>query len=140
MSSKSHRIEELIQRLRGGPIDAYYLGYIECFNQQLYFEAHEVLEQLWLPHRSGPDGDFYKGLIQLAGAFVHLQKNRMKPALSLFRLAEANLRKYPVLHHYLEVAALLKMIQQWRTQLESAQLSPGDSSLKIFPRLALVNS
>src|SRR5262245_52833141 len=71
MSSKSNRIEELIQRFQGGPIDAYFLGYIECFNRQLYFEAHEVLEQLWLPQRSGPDGDFYKGLIQLAGAFVH---------------------------------------------------------------------
>ena len=138
MPSKSHRIDELIQRFRGGPIDAYYLGYIECFNQQLYFEAHEVLEQLWLPQRSGPDGDFYKGLIQLAGAFVHLQKNRMKPARSLFRLAEVNLRKYPFVHHHLEVTTVLKMIQQCVTQLELAQLSPGDYSLKIFPKLVLV--
>jgi predicted metal-dependent hydrolase len=140
MSSKSLRIEELIQKFRGGPIDAYYLGYVECFNQQLYFEAHEILEQLWLPQRSGPDGDFYKGLIQLAGAFVHLQKNRTGPALSLFRLAEVNLRKYPVIHHDLDLVTILRMIQQWRSQLESGQLSPDDSSLKIFPKLALVNS
>ena len=140
MSSKSNRIEELIQKFRGRPLDAYFLGYIECFNQRLYFEAHEVLEHLWLPQRSGPDGDFYKGLIQLAGAFVHLQKNRAKPALSLLRLAEANLRKYPLVHHQLEMTTILEMILQWRNELESEKLSGGVFSQKPLPKLALVNS
>ena len=29
--------------------DRRYLGYFDCFNRQHYFEAHEVLEALWLP-------------------------------------------------------------------------------------------
>ena len=74
-----------------GQLDRHYTGYFEMFNCQKYFEAHEVLEHIWLKDRNGPDGAFHKGLIQLAGAFVHVQKNRPRPAVSLFKLALANL-------------------------------------------------
>lgn len=98
MSKKSSKIAALIGQFRGQELDAHYLGYFECFNRQLFYEAHDVLEELWLPARRGLNGDFYKGLIQLAGAFVHLQKHRLKPAAALFRLAEGNLKKYPARH------------------------------------------
>ena len=51
----------------------YYLAFFRCWNEQRYYEAHDVLEQLWLKTKS-PDADYFKGLIQAAGAFVHLQK------------------------------------------------------------------
>src|SRR5215510_9480322 len=98
MSKKSSKIAALIEGCRGRELDAHYLGYFECFNRQLFYEAHDVLEQLWLAQRSGTNGDFYKGLIQLAGGFVHLQKNRLRPAAALFKLADANLQKYPDPH------------------------------------------
>src|SRR6266702_2966293 len=85
----------MIESFRGQELDAHYLGYFDCFNRQLFYEAHDVLEDLWLPDRHGAAGNFYKGLIQLAGAFVHLQKNRLRPAAALFKLAQANLEKYP---------------------------------------------
>src|SRR5690349_2527392 len=93
-SRKSKKIEGIVEQFQGRAFDAHYLAYFECFNQQLFYEAHEVLETLWLPNRKAPDGAFYKGLIQLAGAFVHLQKNRPAPAGSLFKLAKDNLAKY----------------------------------------------
>jgi hypothetical protein len=43
VSKKSGRIAELIESCRGKDWDAYYLGYFECFNRGLYFEAHDVL-------------------------------------------------------------------------------------------------
>ena len=73
--------------------DPRYLKYFECFNQQRFFEAHDVLEALWLPQRQGPNGSFYKGLIQLAGAFVHWQKQRPGPAVALFKLARTYLQQ-----------------------------------------------
>src|ERR1019366_7026896 len=82
--------------------DPQYVSFFECFNRQRFFEAHEVLEALWLPQRQGPNGLFYKGLIQLAGAFVHLQKNRLGPAVALFALAQTNLQKYPANHEGLQ--------------------------------------
>jgi predicted metal-dependent hydrolase len=119
-NTKSTRIQAIVDGLRGGPIDPHYLGYFRCFNQQLYYEAHEVLEQLWLPKRAAPDGAFYKGLIQLAGAFVHIQKNRPGPAAALFRLSCENLSRYPDVHHSLELPKVLELIQTWLVRVESA--------------------
>jgi predicted metal-dependent hydrolase len=98
--------------------DPCYRDFFECFNQQRFFEAHEVLETLWLPQRQGPNGSFYKGLIQLAGAFVHCQKNRPGPAVALFDLARTNLRKYPAIHDGLDVKAVLTVINEWLRQLK----------------------
>jgi predicted metal-dependent hydrolase len=103
--------------------DPHYLGYFECFNQQRFFEAHEVLEALWLPQRDGPNGLFYKGLIQLAGAFVHWQKNRPGPSAALFKLARTNLQKYPATHEGLSVKNVLVMTEEWLGQITA--IPPG---------------
>src|SRR5262245_55710151 len=86
----------------------------------MYFEAHEVLEELWLPVRHQANGDFYRGLIQLAGAFVHLQKDRPRSAVSLLNLAEGNLKKYPARHEQLELTWILTLIGEWRAKLQTA--------------------
>ena len=119
MSHKGDKIGLIIQPFEGRGRDAHYLGYFDCFNRQLFFEAHEVLEELWLPQRHGPNGAFYKGLIQLAGAFVHLQKGRPGPALALLKLAQANLEQFSAPHEGLDLARVLGFIQHWRRQLAS---------------------
>ena len=128
MSKKSAKIAALIEECRGGAHDAHYLGYFKLFNQQLFYESHDVLEEMWLPVRKETAGDFYKGLIQLAGAFVHLQKNRLKPSHALFTLAETNLRKYPARHEGLKVGPVLEMIAEWKAKLEGSefQVNPYD--------------
>src|SRR5579862_9983364 len=123
MSKKSGAIAQLIQQFEGQQLDAHYLGYFECFNQGLYFEAHDVLEELWLADRQSPNHSFYKGMIQLAGAFVHLQKQRLKPSAALFKLAQANLQKYPNLHENLDLEYVQLLIRQWLHQLESANFT-----------------
>jgi predicted metal-dependent hydrolase len=119
MDRKQARIQAVVVRFQGREAEACYLGYFECFNRQLYYEAHEVLEVLWLARRDGPDGCFYKGLIQLAGAFVHLQKNRPAPAMALFKLARTNLVNYPQTHQGLEIGAVLRLIAGWLDRLET---------------------
>lgn len=117
MSKKSGRIAELIESCRGGEWDAHYLGYFECFNQGLYFEAHDVLEELWLADKSGPNYSFHKGLIQLAGAFVHLQKDRLRPAGALFDLAHHNISGYPASHDGIDLTMVLDLIASWKRSL-----------------------
>ena len=112
MRAKDQKIADLVERFSGRGFDAHYLGYFECFNQQLYFEAHEVLEKLWLRERGRPLALFYKGLIQLAGAFVHLQKNRRGPAIALFGLARRNLEPYPKYHEGLDLKVVLDTIDR----------------------------
>lgn len=117
MSKKRTKIATLVEDHHGQDLDPHYLGFFACFNRGEFFEAHEVLEHLWLPQRHGPNYSFYKGLIQLAGAFVHLQKNRLRPAASLFKLARANLLKYPRVHEHLDMVVTLHMIDKWLWEL-----------------------
>ena len=138
MSKKSGKIAERIAAFEGLQLDAHYLGYFDCFNHQLFYEAHDVLEELWLADRHGPNGDFFKGLIQLAGAFVHLQKERLRPSAALFKLAQANLQKYPTRHEQLEVGAVLDLIQQWLGWLEGGEFATNPLREQIMPRLELV--
>ena len=118
MSRKSEKIAARIRAFEGGAIDPHYRGYFDCFNRQEFYEAHDVLEELWLADRHGRTGDFYKGLIQLAGAFVHLQKQRLRPAAALFKLARTNLGKYPPEFERLNLVVVSSLIETWLGWLE----------------------
>ena len=127
----------MIESFQGQEINAHYLGYFDCFNRQMFYEAHDVLEDLWLPDRKGDDGDFYKGLIQLAGAFVHLQKNRLPPSAALFKLARLNLEKYPVCHHHLELDTVQALIADWVKRLEQGRFLVNPLTATHVPKLVL---
>jgi predicted metal-dependent hydrolase len=127
----------MIESFRGRELDAHYLGYFDCFNRQLFYEAHDVLEDLWLADKYGANGNFYKGLIQLAGAFVHLQKNRLRPSAALFKLALANLEKYPTTHEQLNLAAVQQLIAGWLFQLEKGGFLVNPLTAVNVPQLAL---
>ena len=137
MSRKSQHIATFTTQSGSGAFDPHYLAYFHCFNRQLFYEAHDALEELWLVDRHGPDGDFYKGLIQLAGAFVHAQKNRSGPAGALLRLARAHLEKYPPIHLQLDRAAVCALIANWSLQLESSPVNVGRLVIETPPTLAL---
>ena len=128
MSKKTALNAELMSGFQGQKLDAHYLAYFACFSRGDFFEAHEVLEELWLPKRRGPDGDFFKGLIQLAGAFVHVRKNRPGPALALLGLARANLAKYPDGHLGLDSAGATRVMDEW-----SAILRDPNSTKTLWP-------
>jgi predicted metal-dependent hydrolase len=137
VSKKSARIAAMIENLQGRDSDAHYLGYFECFNQQLFYDAHDVLEELWLGQRGQGNDLFYKGMIQLAGAFVHLQKNRLKPAGALFRLAQNNISKYPPRHERLDITMVLALIAQWLAELEKGDFAVNPLRSDNAPKLAL---
>ena len=129
----------MIQSLQGQTLDAHYLGYFECFNKQLFYEAHDVLEELWLGQRGQSNDHFYKGLIQLAGAFVHLQKNRLKPSAALFKLAQKNIAEYGPRHESLDVEGVLTLISSWLERLESSNFESNplrpDNAPTLLPEL-----
>ncbi|MEQ1862711.1 MAG: DUF309 domain-containing protein [Chthoniobacteraceae bacterium] len=119
---KSDRIRDFVSQLGAAPaegLDARYAGYFACFNAGRYYEAHDVLEDLWLSE-PGADAAFFKGLIQFAGAFVHLQKQharpdhpkdgrRLAPASRLFALALRNLAPFEPEHLRLDVSAVVAL-------------------------------
>ena len=135
VSRKSKRIAEMVADHRGQKLDPHYIGYFDCFNKQLFYEAHEVLEHLWLNDKHGPNGTFYKGLIQLAGAFVHLQRNHLRPAAALFKLAFANLEKYPRMHEHLNMETTCKLAQKWLDDLERTRFEINPLASQAAPEL-----
>lgn len=137
MSDKSARIAALVGKFNGQSHSPHYLGFFDCFNRQEFYESHDVLEALWLAERGRPNADFYKGLIQLAGAFVHLQKNRLRPAAALFKLARAHLEKYPAAHLDLEVEEITAMISGWLRRIEEGNFQVNPLTPGTVPRLAL---
>lgn len=64
------------------------------FNTQEYYEAHEVLEDLWVIEVA-PEKDFHKGLIMAAVALCHWQKGNQKSALRVLDRAMELLAPYP---------------------------------------------
>ncbi len=130
---KNERIAAFVEQLSPDSdltFDRRYLGYFTCFNARQYYEAHDVLENLWLETK-GDDHRFFKGLIQVAGAFVHLQKHylqpehpkhgrRLRPAVRLFHLAIANLEPFAPVRMQLDVGQLCQLCR--RVAAEAAHL------------------
>jgi predicted metal-dependent hydrolase len=146
---KSERLRAFLNQLilPPGDFDPRYAGYFACFNARRYYEAHDVLEDLWLSTH-GPDHLFYKGLIQFAGAFVHLQKQaarpthpkdgaRLRPAARLFTLAAKNLAPYAPRHRALDVAQLLALAESLVEAITASQFQFNPWRPEHPPQLAL---
>ena len=125
----------------------FYRAFFRCWNEQRYYEAHDVLEQLWLKTKSR-DADFFKGMIQAAGAFVHLQKRfeqplhakhrrRLPPAVRLLRLAERNLASFMPRHHQLDVAGLCQLLNRYADQIIASDYKTNPWSPETAPKLEL---
>ena len=125
-----------------------YSAFFRCWNEQRYYEAHDVLEQLWL-NTDSPDAKFFKGLIQAAGAFVHLRKRfehplharhsrRLPPAARLFRLASRNLAGFMPRHHRLDVTELCRLLNRYADQIEASNYTINPWSPDTAPRLELM--
>lgn len=155
--NKRERISQWVAEPTGEDVDPdqaeaaihpYYRAFFRCWNEQRYYEAHDVLEQLWLEAKSR-DADFFKGLIQAAGAFVHLQKRfehplhakhsrRLPPAVRLFRLAEKNLASFMPRHHRLDVADLCQLLNRYADQIVASDYTTNPWSPETAPKLRLL--
>jgi predicted metal-dependent hydrolase len=110
--------------------DPCYTGWFSCFNEGRYYEAHDVLEHLWLRTHDANHA-FFKGLIQLAGAFVHLRKQferphhpkdrtRLRPAARLFQLAAGNLAPFRPVHLRLDVESVCALCETLIAAIEAS--------------------
>jgi predicted metal-dependent hydrolase len=69
--------------------------FIRLFNDRAFFEAHEILEELWL-ECEGEQKEFYRGLIQCAVALAHYhyQRNNRIGAAQVGTRALATLKRF----------------------------------------------
>ncbi len=154
--TKGERISRFVEELEGATPAAAaqdiaqhpcYRGFFRCWNEQRYYEAHDVLEHLWLATRSA-DADYFKGLIQAAGGFVHLQKHfefpthpkhsrRLGPAVRLFALAERNLEPFGAIRHSFRVDRLRALLARTATAIVDSDFTRNPWSPETAPQLQM---
>jgi hypothetical protein len=81
--------------------------FARLFNEEKFFEAHEVLEDLWRK-TAAPSRVYDQGLIQIAAALVHVQKRNTAGALQLLDKAKVNLVSCPPGYQGFAVPSLLE--------------------------------
>jgi len=125
-----NRVEVAVHRFR------------ESFNSQRFYEAHDVLEEIWLPSRGSGKADLWKGLIQLAGAFVHVQKGRPEPALRLLRSSRQLLEPFDSAKSWIDLGQAIEITREWETKISGWVRGPQclpDLLREDKPRLDLVH-
>jgi predicted metal-dependent hydrolase len=102
------------------------------FDQGLFFECHDTLEDVWTGVR-GPARDFFQGLIQVAVGFYHLGNDNRGGSATLLRRGLGRLAKYPEGYGGLELVRLRREVQEWLDRVEAGDALPQD--LEALPKL-----
>lgn len=79
---------------------------VALWDEERLFEAHECLEHVW---HAAPDADrdLWQGVIQVAVAGVHLQRDNLEGATATLDKAHRRLRSYPDVHRGIDVEQLV---------------------------------
>lgn len=109
-----------------------YLESLRLYNEGAYFEAHEVLEDLWRV-TEGPDRRFYQGLIQLAVVLHHLRRGNPVGARNVLYTCRGHLEPYRPRHGGLDVDALLALLARVQSMLASGIVQVPDALPRLEP-------
>jgi predicted metal-dependent hydrolase len=105
---------------------------VDEFNEGLFFECHDTLEELWSGVR-GPARDFFQGLIQVAVGFYHLGNGNHIGAERLLGRALKRLEPYPDHYGGIDVGDLRGEVSAWLGALDPG--SSADRSRRPLPRI-----
>ena len=84
------------------------LRYVARFDRREYWLAHEELEELWQIDRR----EFFKGLIQVAAAFLHVERQNWRGARRLMKTSLQYLEAAPASYEGFDVAALRSHVSE----------------------------
>ena len=94
------------------------------FNDRLFFECHDTLEEIWSGTRGVPR-DFFQGLIQVAVGFYHLGNGNRGGARSTLRRSLERLRRFPERYAGVELGPLRAAVSEWLRALETDAAPPA---------------
>ena len=118
-------------------MDPRYVEFFELFNRGLYYESHEVLEELWQAEADDRRARFYQGLIQYAGLLKHLTEGNARGAASVLAKARANLAPLAPAFLGVDLGPVLADLARRERQLERWFASGTTPRLEDPPRLTL---
>ena len=88
------------------PLHPAALAALKLFNAGEYYEAHEELETAWR-EETGPIRDLYRGVLQIAVAYLHTSNGNYEGAIKLYERSQKWLRKWPARCRGIDIAGLL---------------------------------
>ena len=104
---------------------------VDLFNRARFFEAHEVLEDIWRSvGREEPARRHWQGLVQLAVAFHHQSTGNFVGARSVMERALRNLHGGEQTLPDLDLDRLRTDLTAWREFLDEAKVKPIKSRLR----------
>ncbi|HWP57704.1 MAG TPA: DUF309 domain-containing protein [Candidatus Acidoferrales bacterium] len=109
---------------------------IEEFNEGLFFECHETLEEIWLEEH-GRDREFYQGLIQIAAGYLKWEQGVLRGAIKLWRSGLSKLEGYGAEHLGVHLAPFVEQVRENLRKVELAHERGEDFATLEVPVLAL---
>jgi len=84
---------------------------VQLFNDERYWEAHEVLEYLW-KNAKGVEREILNGIILVAAAFVHDEKDESDVCISILRRARKKLDQTIGNYHGINTNRIADMVTE----------------------------
>lgn len=89
---------------------------IREFNEGLYFECHETLEDVWNDHE-GLIRVFYQGILQIAVGYLHIRRKNWRGAVKVLERGIPKIAHFRPICQGVDVADLVEQAQAIRTRL-----------------------
>ena len=111
-------------------IEPEFEAFADCWNSGRFFEAHEVLEGLWM--RTRDPGQ--QGLIQLAAALYHVERGNLRGARTMLDRALRRLRAPSAQPAPFPVQPMIEFAYRAREELDETN---GTAVVGARPRVRL---
>lgn len=109
---------------------AKYVGAIQLFNEQEFFDCHDELEEIWA-ESFGDDKRFLQGLIQASVALFHFGNENLGGARKLYLSARQKFEGFPESYLGIELAKFrLEFDECFRELLDAGDVYPSGITLR----------
>src|SRR5215813_7427885 len=97
--------------------DPRFLKGIDEFNQRLFFECHETLEEIWLEEH-GEERRCYQGIIQVAAGDFKLEQGVPAGAIKLWNSGLEKLETYAQVYLGINLVSFVRAVKENLSELK----------------------
>ncbi len=105
----------------------------ELWNKELFYQAHEVLEDIWklFPKNDKYNRNCYQGLIRLAIAYNHYQKGNLQSSLRVLKMSYEQLLSCDKNFRGIDLQRIITYLEK------NIQSMENDNNILEFPEFVL---
>ncbi len=107
---------------------------LRLFNEERFFEAHEVLEDVWHRERGEPR-TFLQGLIQICAAYHHFQNRNYAGAADLLQRGMDKMERHPRADLGFDAPLFLAAVKRDRERIRDMQTGRAPEGPIEFPKI-----